>query len=567
MKKCLFVIAACITANGYCQYNFYFGNLHSHSSYSDGNKDSLISGYYTPADNFSYAKGSYHIDFWGVSEHNHYSSTNNPGMHVADYAKGLYQADTSNVNGSFVSLYGFEWGVISNGGHVVTYGVPDLIGWETLTSPPGNNYNRFCAKSDYTSFWPIVNAYAKGFCTLAHPSSGDYGDLTGAAPYSSTADAAIAGTAMRSGNAFSVTTNYSDPAPTLYEGVYMAALAKGYHLGPVMDHDNHYTTFGRTNQIRTVVLATVLHRDSILSAYKAGRFYASDDWNAKVTFTVNGNYMGSDITTGANASIYVSVADDDAGDNVSSVQLYYGVPGSGSNATVLTSSTTATLNYIHTTTLGSKYYYYAKITQADGNIIWTSPVWVFRNAVTLPVELVSFTGRYANAACLLNWSTASETGNSHFVVERSADGRSFTAIGAVPSHYTGGNTLTAYTFTDGHPVNGHNFYRLQQVDKDGNYSYSAIVLVDATAAFVQGLKVNPNPVTSNLVAQFTAAGNELLTVKVYTAEGREVLVSHYNCAAGDNRLLLQTVQLSRGTYFLVLSRPNQRVGEARFVKQ
>jgi hypothetical protein len=68
------------------------------------------------------------MDYLGISEHNHYSSTNNPGMHVADFSKGLYQADTANADGSFVCMFGFEWGVISNGGHVVTYGMPSLVG-------------------------------------------------------------------------------------------------------------------------------------------------------------------------------------------------------------------------------------------------------------------------------------------------------------------------------------------------------------------------------------------------------------------------------------------------------
>lgn len=569
MRKVFALIVAWgILSGAKGQYNFYFGNLHSHTAYSDGNKDSTTTGYKTPADNYRYAKQSYHIDYWGISEHNHFSSTNNPGMHVADYAKGWYQADTSNVNGSFVSLFGFEWGVINNGGHIVTYGLPDLVGWETLTNPPGNNYNVYCAKSDYTNFWPIVNDYPYGFCTLAHPSSGDYGDLLGAAAYSPVAEDAIVGTAIRSGSAFSQTTDYSDPAPTSYESSYLRALAKGYHLGPTMDHDNHYTTFGRTNQTRTVALASQLHRDSILLAFKVGRFYASDDWNAKVNFTVNGQYMGSDFALGTNSSIAISVNDEDLGDNVNTIQLYYGVPASGTNATVLTSATgTASLNYVHTTTLNSRYYYFAKITQTDGDIIWTSPIWVFRNTLTLPVDLISFTGNYMQPNAILNWATATENGNDHFDIERSADGSQFTAIGTVPSHYQANGQTTYYSFTDNQPVNGQNFYRLRQVDKDGNFSYSAIVLVDASVPFVQQLKVSPNPVTANLTAQYRAMEAGMLTAKIYNAEGREVLSATQQAQPGDNRLNMATHALPAGHYYLVLSRPHQRVAEARFVKQ
>ena len=57
-------------------------------------------------------------------------------------------------------MYGMEWGVISNGGHVLAYGVPALVGWESGSGAWGttNNYDIFCAKSDYTNFWSIINS-------------------------------------------------------------------------------------------------------------------------------------------------------------------------------------------------------------------------------------------------------------------------------------------------------------------------------------------------------------------------------------------------------------------------
>ena len=444
----------------FCQYNFYFGNIHSHSAYSDGNKDSLTSGYYYPGDDYRYAKGSYHMDFLGIAEHNHYSSSNNPGMHVADYPRGLYQADTANQEGTFVCMYGMEWGTIGQGGHVVTYGVPALIGWESGSGPwgPTNNYDIFCIKGDFTNYWPIINSYPTAFCTLAHPQTGDYGNLAGAAAYSSIADNAIAGMAIRSGSATSTTTNYSDPAPTLYEYVYFKTLAKGYHIGPTADQDNHYTNFGRNNRIRTVVLANSLKRDSIMSAYRKMRFYSSDDWNVQVTFTVNGNYMGSDFTTTSNSSIFVSVTDPDApgvpGDAIDSIKIYYGQPGSGNDATVLTFNTgSTTLNFTHTTTALNSYYYFARIRQVDGDIIWTAPVWVYRSLVPLPIGLTIFTGKQSGKQIDLNWTTAQELNNDRFEIERSLDGINYQTIGTVPSKFHTTTMSTDYIFTDARPKN------------------------------------------------------------------------------------------------------------------
>lgn len=574
MRSILFIGCLLLSFSAKCQYNFYFGNLHAHSAYSDGNKDSITTGYKTPGEDFYYAKGSYHMDFLGIAEHNHYSSTNNPGNHVADYTKGLFEADTANNEGIFVAMYGMEWGVISNGGHVLAYGVPALVGWESGSGAWGttNNYDIFCAKSDYTNFWSIINSYPTAFCTLAHPQSGDYGDLLGTASYSSAADNAIAGTAIRSGGAFSTTTDYSDVAATLYESKYFAGLAKGYHLGPAIDHDNHYTTFGRTCHGRTVVLANSLKRDSIMKAYRAMRFYASDDWNAEVNFTVNGNYMGSNFTTPSNSSIAVSINDisnnTGGADPINKIEVYYGVPGSGTAATILTSNTgTNTLNFTHTTASTNQFYYFVKITQTDGDIIWTSPIWILRNSVILPVELTRFSGKQNQHQIDVYWTTAQEINANNFEVERSFDGVNFDKIGTIQSRLHNSSTPTDYSFTDLNAKNGLNFYRLKQVDMNGNFTFSSIIAIDLNKPFITNIRVNPNPVITKAVIFFSAEKETAITLKIYTSEGREVksMISHLN--KGENKLSIDATTLASGVYFIVLSQPDQRIAETRFIRQ
>ncbi len=567
MRNVIVSLLLLTAMQSYGQYNFYFGNIHSHTEYSDGSKDSATTGYSTPGDAFFFAKSSYHMDFLGVSEHNHFTATHNPGMRRASYPKGLYQADTSNVDGTFVSMYGFEWGTISQGGHVVTYGVPGLVGWEVITNPPGPNYDIFCDKGDFANFWPIINSYPNAFCTLAHPESGDYGNILGTAPYNSAADNAIVGLSVRSGSAFSTTTDYSDPPPSSYESYYNRALARGYHLGPTMDHDNHYTTFGRTGQTRTVLLATTLKRDSIIAAYKAGRFYASEDWNAQVTFTVNGAWMGSSINTDLNSSISVSVVDPDAGDNVNTIQIYYGVPGSIINPTVLTSTSGSnSYNYVHTTALNNQFYYYAKITQADGNIIWTSPVWINRTSITVPVALTHFSGKAVANTVVLNWTTAQELNNDHFEIERSANGRDFQTL---LSHPGSNNTSipTNYQVIDTRPLRGINFYRLKQVDRDGQATYSDIIAINFEDLIVKGLKVNPNPAGNHAELSGYAEETTPVTLRIYDNEGRQVIQGKYQLARGNNRIGLDLSRLMAGTYFLVLSRPDERIAETSFIKQ
>lgn len=363
-------------------FNYYFGNIHAHSSYSDGNKDSSTSLMTTPLQDFNYANASQHIDFYGISEHNHLGA----GMKSpAYYHKGIADADSATIDGSFVALYGVEWGVISGGGHVIVYGYDSLIGWET------NNYDVYVAKTDYPGLWKKINEKQNAFGYLAHPDVGDYGNIL-ANPAILSADNAIVGVAGRSGPAFSTNSTYSNPATSNNIADYNNALKQGYHLGVGLDHDTHNSVFGRQSAGRLVVMAPTLTSNSILEAFRKMRFYSSDDWNVEVDFTISNQPMGSILEQVGSPTINVTVTDPDISETVSSITVYYGVPGSGNNPTTLNNTNnSATLSYTHTISNNTTYYYYLKITQGDGNIIWTSPIWYTRNdAVTSTPPVANF---------------------------------------------------------------------------------------------------------------------------------------------------------------------------------
>jgi len=378
MKKTLTLLLAvcCWASAAYAQttpaYQFYYGNLHAHSSYSDGNQDEATTHYVTPGQDFGFADASLHLDFLGISEHNHATA----GMQRANYAKGLHQADSMTTTG-FVALYGMEWGVISGGGHILVYGVDQLLGWEA------GNFDVFVAKNDYQSLFKQINRRPGAFALFAHPQSGDYGNLAGTATFSPRADSSVVGTPLRSGPATSTNITYTNKSTGTYESTYQRMLAKGYHVGISYDHDNHNTTFGRTTPGRLVVLAPTLTKADLLLALRNRRFYASDDWNTKVNFTVNGEPMGSILQGTGNAALSVSVADDD-NEAVRSITLMRGVPGNGVNAVSVatTAAGTTALTYADTNVPNSAYYYYAIILQNDGDRIVTSPIWYSRGAVT-----------------------------------------------------------------------------------------------------------------------------------------------------------------------------------------
>ncbi len=344
------------------------GNLHAHSAYSDGNQDAAA----TPLQDFQFAAASLHSDFLGISDHNHSQA----GMSLPNYALGLQQA-TQATTSTFVALYGMEWGVISGGGHVVVYGVNQLLGWEA------GNYDVFVAKNDYQSLFREINRRPGAFGTLAHPQSGDYGNLAGSLPFSARADSAIVGTVLRSGPATSTNTTYSNPSTGSYEATFTTLLAKGYHVGISLDHDNHNTTFLRTTQGRLVVLAPALTATDLLEAMRQRHFYASDDWNAEATLTLNGQPMGTIFSGSTSATVQVNYSDVDA-EGLTSLTLMRGTPGSGvAPVAVATAATGATaLSYTDPQAASTTAYYYAVLVQADGDRIVTSPIWYTRSTVT-----------------------------------------------------------------------------------------------------------------------------------------------------------------------------------------
>lgn len=352
-------------------YNYYFGNLHAHSGYSDGNKDSSTTGANKPSDDFAFAKLSQHFDFLGLSEHNHHSSSD-LAMTPSRYQMGIQQTNAANSS-TFSCLYGMEYGVISSGGHIITYGFNQLIGWES------NNYDIYNAKLDYDSYFRRIAHTPGTFAYLAHPNSGDFPVGSGgidASAYNATYDSAIVGVPFRSGPAFSTFTDYSDMDNSDYTWYYNKLLAKGYHLGMGYDHDTHYLTFGRHTTGRLVVMASSLSPANVMDAMINMRFYGSDDWNTKINFTINSNVMGSMVSQNAAPQISVTINDAD-GETAQTIKVYSGTPGSGVNPTLLKSvSNTNSLLYTDVAlSQGSTRYYYLIITQPDGDQMVTSPIW------------------------------------------------------------------------------------------------------------------------------------------------------------------------------------------------
>lgn len=364
---------------------YYFGNLHAHTGFSDGNKDSSVSGVSRPDGSYAYAKLSQHFDFLGISEHNHYSTAKNPGFKKQNYQVGINMANAANQNGTFAAMFGMEYGVSSAyNGHVIVYGFNQLIGWEaTAPGVSGNNYDIYNSKSDYAGLFTKVKNNPNAFAYLAHPGFSDYATNTSSStalaygPYNAAFDSAIVGMPLRSGLAFSSAQNYLDHPLSDYFDYYKKMLYQGYHLGIGYDHDNHYTTFGRSNAGRLVLMAPSLSPNNIITAMQEMHFYASDDWNAKIDFNLNGHMMGTICKGGTFPIINVTHQDED-GELADSIKIWKGYKNSGglwaTRVHVSTQNNTTTFTDYDLIS-GIEYYYFAEIKQSDGDWIVTSPIW------------------------------------------------------------------------------------------------------------------------------------------------------------------------------------------------
>lgn len=525
-------------------YNFYFGNLHSHTGYSDGNNDGNSA---TPALAYAYVKSSLNMHFLGISEHNHNESTN---MSLANWALLKSQTATANQDGTFVCMYGMEWGTISTGGHFLIYEFDSLIGWN-----PGA-YNILVAKGDYTSLYPIIKYHSGAFATLAHPSNSDFdGFLTNT--YNSIWDDAVIGVAVRNGPSTSTVTSYTEIG-TDYQSSYNNALKLGYHVGPTIDHDNHATTFGRTTQGRTVVLATSLTKSNIADAYRNMRFYASDDYNLKVTYKIGTKYMGSITTQVGTPTISVTIVDDD-GEIPSSIKIKSGTPGSGTTPGTLTTVTnTNTLTYTDNSLAnGSTKYYYIEILQADGHRALTSPIWYTRDDASLPITLTRFTAQTKSDNKIeLQWTTASEYNNDRFEIERSTDGSNFTVIGNVKGKLNS-KEITEYTFVDENASAGINYYRLNQIDRDGANTYSDLVAANVKS---EEIKFNnyffrEGQVSFSLASPFVTDAE----LKLVDISGKTIATINQKLVVGLNTIDVYVPEIPTGIYNAILQTSIGRV--------
>ena len=180
---------------------------------------------------------------------------------------------------------------------------------------------------------------------------------------------------------------------------------------------------------------------------------------------------------------------------------------------------------------------------------WSSVQIAVRRAGALPIELADFTARAEKNEVVLNWTTATETNNHYFTLERSMDGRSFHEIERVEGAGNSTETLF-YTFIDKQPLQGTSYYRLKQTDFDGAFTYSKTVAVEVLTDLEVSLYPNP-AVNGQFQLQFSTEQEQKLSLEIYNHSGALVYAKQQRLTSGVSVLNLNLKQqLPPGIYLI-----------------
>ncbi len=182
----------------------------------------------------------------------------------------------------------------------------------------------------------------------------------------------------------------------------------------------------------------------------------------------------------------------------------------------------------------------------------------------LPVTLLYFDAKAAAGKVNLHWATGSESNSDHFEVERSADGIHFSFVGSVNAKGNSSTTVE-YNYVDGKPIDGVSYYRLKQVDKDGQYVYSNTVVIRSSGASNRVL-ISPNPARGNTVISLSLGKAEVLSVRLIDNMGRTAKTYNVSGVPGMNQFYLNDLSnLPSGVYNLEITGSSTRIRE-RLVK-
>ena len=360
---------------GEATFQRYFGQLHSHTQYSDG-AGSLENA-------LAYIKAlpdSANVDFVAFTDHsNYFDSKNNPNVEAALYDTSLvkdsdpshswatYKNTVAAFNaanaGKKVAIAGFEMTWSGGPGHINTFNTPGIVSRNNTTLNSKTKDAGLQAYYKLLSQTEGVNSISQ----FNHPGT-TFGNFIDFGYWNAVVDTRMYMVEVGNGEGQIGAGGYYPS----YEQ-YIMALDKGWHVAPTNNQDNHKGRWGNANDARDVILTDDFSESGIYAALRARCMYATEDKNLEIDYTVNGNMMGSIIDVPEKLNFEISFNDPDRTDSIAKVEL---VVNSGKVAYTWDSAADLTKGSVSVELAPEYTYYFVRVTEGDGDLAVTAPVWV-----------------------------------------------------------------------------------------------------------------------------------------------------------------------------------------------
>ena len=360
---------------GEATFQRYFGQLHSHTQYSDG-AGSLESA-------LDYVKNLpeiANVDFVAFTDHsNYFDSKNNPNVEAALYDTSLvndsdpshswatYKNTVAAFNaanaGKMVAIAGFEMTWSGGPGHINTFNTPGIVSRNNTTL---NNKTKDAGLQAYYKLLSQTEG-VDSISQFNHPGT-TFGNFIDFGYWDAVVDTRMYMVEVGNGEGQIGAGGYYPS----YEQ-YIMALDKGWHVAPTNNQDNHKGRWGNANDARDVILTDDFTEDGIYEALRARRMYATEDKNLDLDYTVNGSMMGSIIDVPEKLNFEISFNDPDRTDSIAKVEL---VVNSGKVAYTWDSAADLAKGSVSVELAPEYTYYFVRVTEGDGDLAVTAPVWV-----------------------------------------------------------------------------------------------------------------------------------------------------------------------------------------------
>ena len=360
---------------GEATFQRYFGQLHSHTQYSDGagSLDSALAYVKALPDNAN-------VDFVAFTDHsNYFDSKNNPNVEAALYDTSLvkdsdpshswatYKNTVAAFNaanaGKMVAIAGFEMTWSGGPGHINTFNTPGIVSRNNTTL---NNKTKDAGLQAYYKLLSQTEG-VDSISQFNHPGT-TFGNFIDFGYWDAVVDTRMYMVEVGNGEGQIGAGGYYPS----YEQ-YIMALDKGWHVAPTNNQDNHKGRWGNANDARDVILTDDFTEDGIYAALRARRMYATEDKNLELDYTVNGNMMGSIIDVPEKLNFEISFNDPDRTDSIAKVEL---VVNSGKVAYTWDSAAALAKGSVSVELAPEYTYYFVRVTEGDGDLAVTAPVWV-----------------------------------------------------------------------------------------------------------------------------------------------------------------------------------------------